>query len=327
MRVRDFYGQGRAVFSLEIFPPKTEPGLAKLKRWLEEATACGPDFISVTYGAGGGTRQGTHELCAYIKDRFPTECMAHLTCVAHTQAHIAEVLNDLAAAGVENVMALRGDPPQGEGSFSPPPDGFRHAAELVRSIAAQERFCIGVAGYPEGHVEAPGYEADLRRQAEKIAAGADLVVDGRDISLQGYEDGFFIGGCLFDRVTTDMSIYTDEIFGPVLSVVRADDYEHALKMVNDHEYGNGTAIFTRDGDAARDFASRANIGMIGVNVPIPVPVAYHSFGGWKRSLFGDHYVHGMEGIRFYTRLKTVTARWPSGIRTGAQFNFKSGADN
>ena len=162
---------------------------------------------------------------------------------------------------------------------------------------------------------------------EGIAAGAELIVDGRDISLQGYEDGFFVGGCLFDRVTTDMSIYTDEIFGPVLSVVRADDYEHALKMVNDHEYGNGTAIFSRDGDAARDFASRANIGMIGINVPIPVPVAYHSFGGWKRSLFGDHYVHGMEGVRFYTRLKTITTRWPSGIRTGAQFNFKSGAEN
>jgi len=112
-----------------------------------------------------------------------------------------------------------------------------------------------------------------------------------------------------------------------LSVVRAKDYEHAVRMVNDHEYGNGTAIFTRDGDAARDFSSRANIGMIGVNVPIPVPVAYHSFGGWKRSLFGDHYVHGMEGVRFYTRLKTITARWPSGIRTGAQFHFKSGADN
>ncbi len=162
---------------------------------------------------------------------------------------------------------------------------------------------------------------------EGIAAGAELIVDGRDISLQGYEDGFFVGGCLFDRVTTDMSIYTDEIFGPVLSVVRADDYEHALKMVNDHEYGNGTAIFSRDGDAARDFASRANIGMIGINVPIPVPVAYHSLGGWKRSLFGDHYVHGMEGVRFYTRLKTITTRWPSGIRTGAQFNFKSGAEN
>ncbi|MBI2585561.1 MAG: CoA-acylating methylmalonate-semialdehyde dehydrogenase [Rhodospirillales bacterium] len=163
--------------------------------------------------------------------------------------------------------------------------------------------------------------------AEGVAAGAELVVDGRGIKLQGYEKGFFLGGCLFDRVTTEMSIYKEEIFGPVLNVVRAKDYEHAVKMVNEHEYGNGTAIFTRDGDAARDFASRARIGMVGVNVPIPVPVAYHSFGGWKRSLFGDHFMHGMEGVRFYTRLKTITARWPSGIRTGAQFHFRSGAEH
>ena len=152
-----------------------------------------------------------------------------------------------------------------------------------------------------------------------VAEGAELVVDGRDLSLQGYEDGFFIGGCLFDRVTPEMRIYTDEIFGPVLSVVRSADYESALSLVNDHEYGNGTAIFTRDGDAARDFASRANIGMVGINVPIPVPVAYHSFGGWKRSLFGDHHMHGPEGVRFYTRAKYVTARWPSGIREGAEY--------
>jgi malonate-semialdehyde dehydrogenase (acetylating)/methylmalonate-semialdehyde dehydrogenase len=159
-----------------------------------------------------------------------------------------------------------------------------------------------------------------------INEGADLVVDGRGLKLQGYENGYFVAGCVFDNVTPDMSIYTDEIFGPVLAVVRADDYEEAVKLVNDHEYGNGTAIFTRDGDAARDFVSRAKIGMVGVNVPIPVPVAYHSFGGWKRSLFGDHHIHGMEGVRFYTKLKTVTARWPSGIRTGAEFHFKSGAE-
>ena len=152
------------------------------------------------------------------------------------------------------------------------------------------------------------------------------VVDGRGIKLQGYEDGYFIGGCLFDRVTTDMSIYTDEIFGPVLSVVRAGSYDEAVAMVNNHEYGNGTAIFTRDGDAARDFWARVRIGMVGVNVPIPVPVAYHSFGGWKRSLFGDHHIHGMEGVRFYTRLKTMTTRWPSGIRSGAEFNFTGGKD-
>jgi len=161
---------------------------------------------------------------------------------------------------------------------------------------------------------------------EGLEAGANLVVDGRNIKLQGYEGGYFIGGCLFDNVTTDMSIYKQEIFGPVLSVVRAEGYEEAVQMINDHEYGNGTAIFTRDGDAARDFWARTKIGMVGVNVPIPVPVAYHSFGGWKRSLFGDHHIHGMEGVRFYTRLKTMTTRWPSGIRSGAEFNFTGGKD-
>ncbi len=159
-----------------------------------------------------------------------------------------------------------------------------------------------------------------------LEKGAELVVDGRGVQLQGHENGYFIGGCLFDRVTTDMSIYTDEIFGPVLSVVRASTYDDAVEMINNHEYGNGTAIFTRDGDAARDFWARVRIGMVGVNVPIPVPVAYHSFGGWKRSLFGDHHIHGMEGVRFYTRLKTMTTRWPSGIRTGAEFNFTGGKD-
>ena len=161
---------------------------------------------------------------------------------------------------------------------------------------------------------------------EGVGAGADLVVDGRGLKLQGYEDGFFIGGSLFDNVTTDMSIYNEEIFGPVLSVVRAEGYDQAVEMVNAHEYGNGAAIFTRDGDTARDFFTRARIGMIGVNVPIPVPVAYHSFGGWKRSLFGDHYVHGMEGVRFNTRLKTMTTRWPQGVKEGAQFHFHSGSD-
>jgi len=160
-----------------------------------------------------------------------------------------------------------------------------------------------------------------------VDQGAKLVVDGRGLNLQGYENGFFLGGTLFDRVTPDMDIYKDEIFGPVLAVVRAETYEAALKLVNDHEYGNGTAIFTRDGDAARDFTVRVQAGMVGVNVPIPVPVAYHSFGGWKRSLFGDHDIHGMEGVRFYTKLKAVTSRWPSGIKDGALFHFKAGADH
>jgi malonate-semialdehyde dehydrogenase (acetylating)/methylmalonate-semialdehyde dehydrogenase len=152
-----------------------------------------------------------------------------------------------------------------------------------------------------------------------VKEGAKLVVDGRGLRLQGYENGYFLGGCLFDHVKPEMRIYKEEIFGPVLSVVRAPDFDTALRLVNDHEYGNGTAIFTRDGDAAREFAASARIGMVGINVPIPVPVAYHSFGGWKRSLFGDHHMHGAEGVRFYTKLKTVTSRWPTGIRAGAEY--------
>ncbi len=155
-----------------------------------------------------------------------------------------------------------------------------------------------------------------------VDQGADLVVDGRNFAMQGYEDGFFVGAHLFDRVTPDMDIYRQEIFGPVLSTVRAGSYEEAIGLALDHEMGNGTAIFTRDGDAARDFASRINIGMVGVNVPIPVPLAYHTFGGWKKSFFGDLNQHGPDSFKFYTRTKTVTARWPSGIKEGGEFNFK-----
>lgn len=160
-----------------------------------------------------------------------------------------------------------------------------------------------------------------------VEEGAELVVDGRDTSVPGYESGAFLGGCLFDGVKPDMRIYKEEIFGPVLCVVRADSYEEAERLVSDHEYGNGAAIFTRDGGCAQRFASNVRIGMVGVNVPIPVPVAYHSFGGWKRSLFGDHFMHGPEGVRFYTRMKTITARWPQAIQAGAQFNFKRGSDD
>jgi malonate-semialdehyde dehydrogenase (acetylating) / methylmalonate-semialdehyde dehydrogenase len=152
-----------------------------------------------------------------------------------------------------------------------------------------------------------------------VQEGAKLVADGRGLRLQGYENGFFLGGCLFDRVRPDMRIYKEEIFGPVLSIVRVGNFDDAVKLVNDHEFGNGTAIFTRDGDAARTFANRVEIGMVGINVPIPVPVAYHSFGGWKRSLFGDHAMHGPDGVHFYTKLKTMTARWPTGIRAGADY--------
>ncbi len=152
-----------------------------------------------------------------------------------------------------------------------------------------------------------------------IAEGATLVVDGRGFKAQGYEDGYFLGGTLFDHVTPTMKIYQEEIFGPVLSVVRARSYQEAADLTNAHPLGNGTAIFTRDGDTAREFAHRIKVGMVGVNVPIPIPMAFHSFGGWKASLFGDHYMHGPEGVRFYTHLKTITSRWPTGIRQKPEF--------
>ncbi len=154
-----------------------------------------------------------------------------------------------------------------------------------------------------------------------VEEGATLVVDGREFSMQGYENGYFMGGCLFDNVTKDMEIYKQEIFGPVLTIARTENYEEALDLAMTHEYGNGVAMFTRDGDTARDFASRINIGMVGVNVPIPVPLAYYTFGGWKRSGFGDLNQHGPDAFRFYTRTKTVTSRWPSGIKEGADFSI------
>ncbi|MFD0978701.1 CoA-acylating methylmalonate-semialdehyde dehydrogenase [Tropicimonas aquimaris] len=156
-----------------------------------------------------------------------------------------------------------------------------------------------------------------------VAQGADLVVDGRGFSLQGYEDGFFVGPSFFDKVTPEMDIYKEEIFGPVLSQVRTDSYEEALNLVIDNPYGNGTAIFTADGDTARDFAHRVNVGMVGINFPIPVPLSYHTFGGWKKSAFGDLNQYGPDAFRFYTKTKTVTARWFSGIKDGGEFNFKA----
>ena len=157
-----------------------------------------------------------------------------------------------------------------------------------------------------------------------VEEGAELVVDGRGLVVEGHEEGFFLGGCLFDRVTPDMRIYQEEIFGPVLCVVRAESQEHAMQLIDDHEYGNGTCIFTRDGEAARYFSDKIKVGMVGINVPLPVPVAMHSFGGWKRSLFGDLYAYGPDSVRFYTRRKTVTQRWPSGgVREKAQFSFPS----
>ncbi len=208
------------------------------------------------------------------------------------------------------------------------PVGEETADKLIEKLVPRiEKLKVGpyTAGndVDYGPVVTAAAKANIERLVQTgVDQGAELVVDGRNFNLQGYEDGFFVGPHLFDRVTTDMDIYKTEIFGPVLSQVRAETYEEALGYAMDHEYGNGTAIFTRDGDTARDFASRINIGMVGVNVPIPVPLAYHTFGGWKKSGFGDLNQHGPDAFRFYTRTKTVTARWPSGLKEGGEFHFK-----
>ncbi len=199
--------------------------------------------------------------------------------------------------------------------------------EKLVSRMAKLKLGSGAPGVaPEADLGALVTKAHLERVTGYVelgvSEGAELVVDGRVAALpegalsSATPDGFFLGACLFDHVRPEMRIYKEEIFGPVLGVVRVHNFESALGLINEHEFGNGTAIFTRDGDTARDFARRVQAGMVGINVPIPVPMAFHSFGGWKRSLFGDHAVHGPEGVRFYTRIKTVTSRWPTGIRTG-----------
>ena len=221
--------------------------------------------------------------------------------------------------------------------------GSAYGSAGERCMAISVAVAVGKAAEPlmqrlEPRVRAlkigPGTDPDAemgplvtRQHLDKVSSyvdlgvkeGAKLVVDGRGLKLQGYENGYFIGGTLFDHVKPEMRIYKEEIFGPVLSVVRAPDFDTAVKLINDHEFGNGTSVFTRDGDAAREFCNQIKVGMVGVNVPIPVPVAYYTFGGWKRSGFGDLNQHGPDSVRFYTRTKTVTARWPSGIKDGASF--------
>ena len=201
-------------------------------------------------------------------------------------------------------------------------------AQLIPKLDALKVGPYTDADAEMGPVINPDAKARIEGYIEAgLEAGATLVRDGRGLVVNDYEQGCFVGATVFDHVKPDMSIYSDEIFGPVLSIVRVENYEQAVEMINQHEYGNGCAIFTRDGDAARDFSQRIQIGMVGINVPIPVPLAFHSFGGWKRSLFGDHAIHGPEGVRFYTKLKTITSRWPSGIRSGAVFNFKAGGEH
>ncbi len=208
------------------------------------------------------------------------------------------------------------------------PVGRKTADSLIEALAPKvQALKVGPATDADSDM-GPVITAEAKQRISSlidqgVSEGAKLVVDGRGLVLQGYESGYFLGGTLFDNVTRDMTIYKQEIFGPVLSVVRTSSYDEAAELINSNEYGNGTAIFTRDGDAARAFADKIEVGMVGINVPLPVPVAYHSFGGWKRSMFGDHAIYGPEGVRFYTRIKTVTARWPTGIRRGAEFSFPS----
>ena len=198
--------------------------------------------------------------------------------------------------------------------------GNQTADELVKKLVPRIKALKVLPGIDIGADMGPLVtQQHLDRVKSYVAAGtkdgAELVVDGRKSELPPSE-GFFMGASLFDHVKPEMNIYRDEIFGPVLGIVRAKDFDTALNLVNENEFGNGTSIFTRDGDTARDFAHNVKAGMVGINIPIPVPMAFHSFGGWKRSFFGDHAMHGPEGVRFYTRIKTVTARWPAGIRRG-----------
>jgi len=230
-------------------------------------------------------------------------------------ADLDQVVNDLSGAAFgsagERCMALPVVVPVGEDTAE---------RLLQKLIPAIEALRVGVSTDPDAHygpVVTAAHKAKIENYIQMgVDEGAELVIDGRGFKLQGHEDGFFVGPTLFDRVTTDMRTYQEEIFGPVLQIVRAKDFEEALALPSQHQYGNGVAIFTRNGHAAREFANRVNVGMVGINVPIPVPVAYHSFGGWKRSAFGDTNQHGVEGVRFWTRVKTVTGRWPDGSASG-----------
>ncbi len=238
--------------------------------------------------------------------------------VVMPDADLDQTVEDLCGAAFgsagERCMALPVVVPVGERTA----EALRE--RLVPAIAALR---VGVSTDPAAHY-GPVINAAHKAKVESwiqqgVDEGAELVVDGRGFGLQGHEDGFFVGPSLFDRVTPDMKSYREEIFGPVLQIVRAPDFEAALRLPSEHQYGNGVAIFTRNGHAARAFAQRVEVGMVGINVPIPVPVAYHSFGGWKRSAFGDMNQHGMDGVRFWTRTKTVTQRWPDGGAAGDAF--------
>ena len=279
-----------------------------------------PDVPAISFVGSTTIGEYVYQTGNAHNKRVQSFCGAKNHMIVMPDANMDQAVDALMGAGYgsagERCMAISVAVPVGEGT----------ADELVKRLKPRvQGLKIGPYNDPEADM-GPIITGEAKDRIEGFIAqgmkeGADLVVDGRGVSLQGYEEGFFLGGSLFDRVTPEMEIYKQEIFGPVLSVARAGDFDQAVTMVNDHEYGNGVAIFTQDGDAARVFSSKVDVGMIGVNVPIPVPMAFHHFGGSKRSKFGDSQMHGPQSVHFFTKMKTVSARWPSGIKDGAQFTM------
>jgi malonate-semialdehyde dehydrogenase (acetylating)/methylmalonate-semialdehyde dehydrogenase len=274
-----------------------------------------PDIAAVSFVGSSDIAHYVYERGVRAGKRVQAMGGAKNHGIVMPDADLDQVVSDLTGAAFgsagERCMALPVVVPVGEDTAQRLRDKLVPAIEALR---------VGVSTDPDAHYGPVVTQAHKEKVEGWIAKcadeGAELVVDGRGFSLQGHENGFFVGPTLFDHVTPEMESYKEEIFGPVLQIVRAPDFETALELPSKHQYGNGVAIFTRNGHAAREFAARVNVGMVGINVPIPVPVAYHTFGGWKRSAFGDTNQHGMEGVKFWTKVKTVTARWPDGSPDG-----------
>jgi malonate-semialdehyde dehydrogenase (acetylating)/methylmalonate-semialdehyde dehydrogenase len=274
-----------------------------------------PDIAAVSFVGSSDIAQYVYSRGVAAGKRVQAMGGAKNHGIVMPDAHMDQVVNDLAGAAFgsagERCMALPVVVPVGEDTAE------RLREKLIPAIQALR---VGVSTDEDAHYGPVVTAAHKKKVEDWIATaeaeGGEVVIDGRGFSLQGHADGFFVGPTLIDHVTPDMESYRNEIFGPVLQIVRAKDFEEAVMLPSKHQYGNGVAIFTRNGHAAREFAARVEVGMVGINVPIPVPVAYHSFGGWKRSAFGDHNQHGMDGVRFWTKIKTVTQRWPDGAVTG-----------
>lgn len=285
-----------------------------------DALLAHPHVPAISFVGSTTVGEYIYQKGASFNKRVQAFCGAKNHMIVMPDADMEQAADALMGAGYgsagERCMAVSVAVPVGDGTAD---------ALLERLVPKVRALKIGPYNDPEADM-GPLVTAQAKARVEDyigqgVAAGANLLVDGRGATLQGYENGFFVGGTLFDMVTPEMSIYKDEIFGPVLSTVRAASFDAAVDLVNDCEYANGVAIFTRDGDAARTFTDKVDVGMIGVNVPIPVPMAFHNFGGSKRSKFGDTQMHGPESIRFFTKMKTVSSRWPSGIKEGAQFSM------